>query len=287
MLFKAALACTLILTVSCSEVSEQKAEVDVAEKRTTGDVAEQNIVVDTTDFPKHVEVLGLHVYATAAASDDEVLHAANVLAEYLDNDEDGIPDNQKIVDAMIRTNATLVVGKNSQDLRAHDRPWPNSQGVYTDEIFPLGQDDRYDGALEEVLHLITDYGWENAYPSVFGRWRGTEIAKASEAARGGYFEEVPEKYPEGAWHTYYAESCDYGCHIAEYIHWALTSILGGHERYWKELGGKDQWDLRTKEKVKSGDPTIYALLTDPQYKLPTVLPDGKYRAKTFTIQEYR
>jgi hypothetical protein len=263
------------MSVSCTDVSEQQ---------TTVDVAEREIEVDTIDFPKHVEVLGLHVYATAAASDEEVLHAAAVLAEYLDNDEDGTPDNQKIVDAMIQANATLVVGKNGPDLRAHDRPWPNSQGVYTDEIFPLGQDDRYDGALEEVLHLITDYGWENAYPSVFGRWRGTEVAKASEAARGGYFEEVPEKYPEGAWHTYYAESCDYGCHIAEYIHWALTSILGAHERYWKELGGKDQWDLRSKEKVKAGDPTIYALLTDPQYKLPTVLPDGKYRGKELRIQ---
>jgi len=239
---------------------------------------------ETNPFPKHVEVFGVHVYATAAAPDDKVLHAANVLAEYLDSDEDGIPDNQKIVDAMIRVNATLVVGKNSRDLRAHDRPWHNSQGVYTDEIFPLGQDGRYDGALEEVLHLITDNGWYGAYPSVFGRVPGTEVAKASEAARGGRFEEVPDKYPEGAWHTYYSESCDYDCQISEYIHWGLTSILGGHERYWKELGGKDQWDLRTKEKVQSGDPTLYALLTDPQYKLPTVLPDGKYRAKTFTIR---
>ena len=181
MLFKTALTCTLIFSASFSDASEGEIEVDA------------------TAFPKHVEVLGLHVYATAAATDDEVLHAASVLAEYLDNDEDGIPDNPKIVDAMVQAKATLVVGKNSQDLRAFDRPWPNSQGVYSDEIFPLGQDGRYDGALEEVLHLITDYGWEGAYPSAFGRWRGTEIAKASEAARGGYFEKSPEKYPDGAW----------------------------------------------------------------------------------------
>jgi hypothetical protein len=234
---------------------------------------------------KHVEVFGIHVYGTANAPDDKVLHAANVLAKYLDSDEDGVPDNQKIVDAMIRANATLVVAKNSEDLAKIDVPFSHWQNVWTDEIRPLGEDGKYDQALEEVLHLITDYGWEGAYPSVFGRWRGTEITKASEAARGGYFEEVPEKYPEGAWHTYYAKSCHYECQISEYIHWGLTSILGGHERYWKELGGKDQWDLRTREKVKSGDPTLYALLTDPQYRLPTVLPDGKYRAKTFRVQK--
>ena len=276
-LFTSVFVCALLLTVSCSDESEQKAEVDVAERE---------IAVDTSKFPKHVEVFGLDVYGTASAPDDKVLHAASVLAEYLDSDEDGIPDNQKIVDAMVSKNATLIAAKNMEELRELGGvPFPNWQNVWVDNIGPQRkEEDLYDQALEEILHLITDHGWEGAYPSAFGRWRGTEIAKASEAARGGYFEEVPEKYPEGAWHTYYAESCDYGCHIAEYIHWGMTSILGGHERYWKRLGGKDQWDLRNREKVKSGDPTLYALLTDPQYKLPTVLPDGKYRGKELQIQ---
>ena len=30
-------------------------------------------------------------------------------------------------------------------------------------------------------------------------------------------------------------------------------------------------------KVKNNDPTVYSLLTDPQFKFPTNLPDGKYR----------
>jgi len=289
MLFEVALVCTLILSVSCTDVSEQETEIDVSEQETNVDMAEREIVVDTSKFPKHVEIFGLHVYGTASAPDDKVLHAASVLAEYLDSDEDGVPDNQKIVDAMVSKKATVIAAKNMDELRKLGGvPFPNWHNVWVDNIGPQRkEEDLYDQALEEILHLITDYGWEGAYPSVFGRWRGTEIAQASEAARGGYFEEVPEKYPEGAWHTYYAESCRYGCQIGEYIHWGLTSILGGHERYWKKLGGKDQWDLRTKEKVKSGDPTLYALLTDPQYKLPTVLPDGKYKARTLTIEPYR
>lgn len=234
---------------------------------------------------KHVEIFGIHVYGTVNAPDDKVLHASNVLAEYLDSDEDGVPDNQRIVDAMIQLNATLIVAKNSEDLRKIDVPFSNWQNVWTDNIRPLGEDGKYDEALEEVLHLITDYGWAGAYPSVFGRVRGTEVAKASEAARGGYFEEVPERYPEGAWHTYYDKTCDSQCQISEYIHWALTSILGGQDYPGSYNRGKNQWDLRSKGKVKSGDPTIYKLLTDPQFKLPTVLPDGKYRAQTFRVQK--
>ena len=49
-------------------------------------------------FSKHVVVFGIDVYATANTGDDKILHACNVLAEYLDSDEDGVPNNQDVVD---------------------------------------------------------------------------------------------------------------------------------------------------------------------------------------------
>jgi len=41
-----------------------------------------------------------------------------------------------------------------------------------------------------------------------------------------------------------------------------------------------EWKLNTKQKVKDIDPDIFKLLTDPQYRLPTVLPDGTYNPTT-------
>jgi hypothetical protein len=248
---------------------------------------ENTITSDTViGFTKQTEVFGIHVIATAASPDDKIIHAANVLAEYLDSDENGIPDNQLIVDAMVNSNATQVVAKNSADLQAINVPFSNLQNVWTDNIRPLGTKGMYNEALEEILHLITDYGWAGAYPLVFGRNGVTEITKAIDAARGGNFEAVPEQYPEAAWYTYYDESCHYRCQISEYIHWAMTSILGGQDYPGSFDRGEDQWYLRTKEDVQSGDPTVYALLTNPEYKLPTVLPDGNYSAESFTIQPY-
>ncbi len=75
--------------------------------------------------------------------------------------------------------------------------------------------------------------------------------------------------------------------ISEYIYWALTSILGAQEVPGRLESIQQEWTLNTKEKVRTGDPTVYALLTNPKYKFPTVLPDSEYRAKTFTIQAYR
>jgi hypothetical protein len=173
------------------------------------------------------------------------------------------------------------------------------QSVYDDQTYPDALVDgvfniprekvlrgAQDAPWEEVLHLVTHSGYAHAYPSVFGATSGTELGNAMDLARGGHFEEVPEKYPEGAWYTYYDETCDYGCQTQEYIYWALTSILGAQDVPGRFECIKQEWRLNTKEKVKEGDPAIYALLTNPEYKLPTVLPDKHYRAKTFEIRKY-
>ncbi len=62
--------------------------------------------------------------------------------------------------------------------------------------------------------------------------------------------------------------------ITEYMYWALTSILGAQEDRCSKID--DEWELCTKELVQEKDPEIYALLTNPQYKLATILPDGTY-----------
>ena len=97
---------------------------------------------------------------------------------------------------------------------------------------------------------------------------------------------TPEQYPDGAWFTYDDESCDYDCMNSEYIYWALTSILGAQDFPGRYEQIRDEWRLNTRVKVMEGDPVAYALFTDPKYTLPTVLPDGKYRAKRLAIQEY-
>ena len=134
--------------------------------------------------------------------------------------------------------------------------------------------------------MVTDVGWAGAYPLVFGREPGTEISNALDKARGGRFKKAPDQYPGGAWFTYDDETCDYNCMNSEYIYWAVTSLLGGQDYPGRldEIGR--EWRLNTPEKVKEGDPMVHAILTNPEYRLPTVLPDGKYRGGTFTIRKY-
>lgn len=235
-------------------------------------------------FAKYVNVFGVKIYAMADVRDTKLLHAANVLAQYLDNDEDGQADNPQVLQEMLDHKAYVIMVQtgNSPDLKKFFKAGPprdwEGQDLYDEETHPNGAaQGLFDASLEELLHIVTHAGYAYAYPDVFGEKEGTEVAKALDAARGGHFLQVPEEYPDNAWFTYYDKTCDYSCQITEYIYWALTSILGAQDFPGRFDYIKNEWRLNTKEKVKNGDPAIYKLLTDPQYKFPTKLPDGTYQ----------
>jgi len=257
----------------------------------SSEVSEIEQETKTLSFTKQIEVFGIHVYATENVTDEKMLHAANMLAEYLDNDEDGVPDNQLVVDAMVKHNTSLIMAKDEDEMRSLDRstlPPGEKQGLWDNETRPGGAERGvFDAALEEIIHPITHVGYATAYPEVFGTKPGSEVAKIMDKARGGHFEGVPAKYPDNAWYSYYDETCEYECQITEYIYWALTSILGAQDFPGRLEDIQHEWRFNTREKVKKGDPEIYALLTAPQYKFPTVLPDGDYKAETFTIEKYQ
>jgi len=231
-------------------------------------------------FCKTTEIFGIKIYATNKVDNEKMLHAASILAEYLDNDEDGQVDNQKVVDKLIEKNVWLLLVKNESDQNDAERinlKNSNYQDLRDEEITLVNGSPRFDASLEEVLHLITQHGYAKTYPEVFGEKKGSKIAEAMDIARGGYFKKVPNDYPADAWYTYNDESCDYSCQITEYTYWALTSILGGQDFPGRFDEIKDEWKLNTNEKVKNKDLNVYNLLTNSEYKFPTKLPNGKYR----------
>lgn len=244
-------------------------------------------------FTKQVDVFGITIYATANAPDHKMLHAANVLAEFLDNDGDGMPDNQLVMNALLEKNAILIMTKDAGqewELIHPDLHYMFPDAIYHDNFADEANPDAivdgtFDGLWEETLHLITRHGYGDAYPAVFGLTPGTEVALAVDAARGGHFVGIPEKYPEEAWYTYYDETCGYGCQIDEYVYWALTSMLGVQDLPGRSEDISDEWRLNTLEKVRQYDPAIYTLLSKPEYKFPTTIPHGDYSAKKFEIEE--
>jgi hypothetical protein len=194
-----------------------------------------------TSTNRKVEILGVPIYAYANVEDVKLLHAANIMAQYLDNDEDGVVDNPALLSALISSNAALYMWKQEGQQGSI-----NAQDLGADESVPAwhnnGHTGRFDAALEEIWHVITHSGFANAYPDAFGEDAGTSLTNAM---------------------------------ATEYIYWAMTSVLGAQGNRAGEI--QQEWKLNTKAKVQQMDTAIYQLLTDPQYVFPTVLPDGTYR----------
>jgi len=231
-------------------------------------------------FCKTTEVFGIKIYATENVANDKIFHAASVLAQYLDNDEDGVVDNQLVLNELVEKKVWLLMVENESELDAAIRIPPMGkpfQDLHDEEVTLINGSPRFDASLEEVLHLITQHGYAEVYPNIFGENKDSEIAKAMDMARGGYFKNVPNSYPSNAWYTYDDKTCDYSCQITEYTYWALTSIIGGQNYPGRLDEIKQEWRLNTKEKVKNSDPIVFSLMTDPQFSLPTNIPDGKYR----------
>ncbi|MYG00109.1 hypothetical protein F4212_13390 [Candidatus Poribacteria bacterium] len=252
---------------------------------------------------KYVNVFGVNIFATQNTPEDKLSHAAGILAQYLDNDEDGIPDNTLVLSHLVSRRVFIIIPGTEEEMEGlemelvEEAGYHFGQDLYGEETKPdflvdgkINAPDGhyYDGALEEILHPITDHGYANAYPDVFGTRRGSILANCMDNARGGYFEKVPKGgpksgYPAAAWYHYTDETCDYGCMISEYIYWALTSILGTQDFPGRRDALKVEWELNTRELVKTGDASVYKLLTDPQYKFPTNAPDGNYKPSTFPV----
>ena len=241
-------------------------------------------------FDRHVEVFGVLVVATPSTEAVKVAHAATVLAEWIDNDEDGVPDDPAVHAALVEGGAFLVMPATEEEMeRLHRRVsfealeeagFQIGQDLYGDETFPAGPPHvmgrgRFDAALEEVLHLVSN-GWVEAHPEALGYRPGSRLTDAMDLARGGRFRRLPRAYPEGAWYHYDDRTCDYECMAAEYLYWALTSHLGGQAFPGRAEEIAHEWECPTPELLAARDPAVVELLTDPTLALPRVLPDGRY-----------
>ncbi len=261
-----------IALFSCS-----KKESKNTKKIAAGDDPNFKIVAHTdagfTTTNRKVVVFNIPIYAYADVDDAKLLHAANIMAQYIDNNEDGAIDNPLVHKTLVNNRAALFLWKKESQTGKI-----NAQDLGNDETsitwHTNGKKGRFDAALEEVFHVITHSGYSKAYPDVFGENKDSELAKAMDIARGGYFTTIPSSYPAGAWYTYDDNTCEYDCMVTEYFYWAQTSILGAQQNRYDDI--KQEWKLNTKDKVKSGDKAVYKLLNDPKYKLPTILPDGTY-----------
>ena len=234
-------------------------------------------------FDKSKKVFGVYVFGTSDVDDSKFDHAVNVLRDYLDNDGDGKADSKKLNKSLKREKAAMTIFFDEDEINEYiekyerriEKIGANLQDLFDFEIVTAADTSgKFDASLEEVFHLISDYGYSKIYPEQFGPQKDSLIGKLMNNARGGYFKKVPKQYPDDAYYTYYDKSCNYECQITEYFYWGMTSVLGGQQAVGRLEEIQDEWRLNTPAKVAERDPELFDLLSNGQFDLPTALPDG-------------
>jgi hypothetical protein len=242
------------------------------------------IVVNTDnlfkDFNRKIIVFDIPLFAFKTVEDAKLIHIANVLAQYLDNDEDGVVDNTTIHAQLKTNNSFIFLWKTTIERDAVVPPsGHNTYNIGADSVNLIwhsnGHTGDFDNSIESVWTFISKNGHEVSFPSVFSSQANSEISDAMNTARGGNFPNPPANYPVTAWFTNSEATCNFSCQVTKYNFWILSSMLGANENRLTDI--QDEWKLNTRAKVQSDDVKAFAVFTNATYKLPTVLPDGTYK----------
>ncbi len=242
-----------------------------------------------------VNVFGVYVVAPESAPLPLVLHTANVLAEYIDNDADGLPDDPAVLEHLVDRNYIVPVW--TSDIR--EEFWENARGTFCEDntgmaasmylfedawaLGGIAATGTWDTNLEEVWHVVSD-GWYSAYPAVLGAddVQRSMLTDAMDAARGGRHLTTPELYPDGAWYRYDDPTCDYVCQTHEYFYWILMADIGALDPSITDKceASRHEWNVCTRAELAEVDPLAFALLQDHGLALPTRIPTGDYRPRS-------
>ena len=249
--------------------------------------------IDFSGFTKYVDVLGcFFIVAESTIPDAKVLHAAAVAAELLDNNEDGIVDDPLIELQLQNKQAFTPIfayeGSSAEDLLFNNYQGDGASAVlYNNEIDPAQTGHWGDDAtVEEVIHTINHVGHTNIYPNAFSLQPNSSLmSTAMDVARGGQFLSIPNPYPSSAWYHYDDWTCDYECMMIEYMYWAIVSYMGILDDAQTAQGIANEWEPYNATLLQSTDILMYALITDTQYKLPLLAPDGNYCPNASSVSE--
>jgi hypothetical protein len=148
------------------------------------------------DFNRKIVVFDTPIFAFKNVEDSKLIHVANVLAQYLDNDDEGIVDNTTI-HTQLKTGKSFIYLWKTTTQRDAVIP-PSGYNVFdigADSLNIIwhsnGHTGIFDGAIESVWTFISKNGHEVSYPATFSSQAHSEISNVMNTARGGVFQSPP------------------------------------------------------------------------------------------------
>lgn len=202
--------------------------------------------------------------ATQAVAKDKFQHAANVTAQWLDNDQDGKVDEPRLIEKLQKSHATLLMSNQGFTDDAMDSIGPDlddfvGQDLAANETAPKME---RDASQEEIHHLILNAGWQKLYPEIFS----SKPKNNSQLHRQWALAESKGYYDYGD------PTCDADCKTTEFFYLATAAYLGSSADL-----ESDEMRLKNRTELQEKLPEMIKIMHSSEYHYPTTIwPDGNY-----------
>ena len=214
------------------------------------------------------------ICGTKSVPDDKLSHAAQVAAQWLDNDQNGRADEARLLATLRDNRPVLVMSARGFRSRAIDKIMDRldqriGQDLAADETAPARRDER-DASQEEIHHLIVNAGWMPLAPQLFSDRR------AMRSALYAAWQEAERK----RLYDYDDRTCDDSCKVVEFFYLATAAYLGSAIDV-----AHDELRVKTRTDLKQKLPQVTAVIETKDYAYPRQMwPDGRYpHAKNITF----
>mmetsp|Transcript_30552 Transcript_30552/g.36312 ORF Transcript_30552/g.36312 Transcript_30552/m.36312 type:complete len:346 (+) Transcript_30552:79-1116(+) len=252
-------------------------------------------------FTKVVCPFGILLFATDEYPDNLLKYGANIIANMIDADNDGLPDNPDVKNALAHLGRysegyALVCGTSSSEERQEEHI-KGLKYTFSCQTWKGESDNDSEKAImfEEAFHMMNS-GWADIYPDIFGFDSFEDSLICRETARlqcvrpGWWHPEntCPVGAPFSPGSSFVSSPLSPGagdctepsCDCAEFYRQAMTLYMD-----WDDLPfWYSEYMPRTKNEFKAmASDELLAMMADPQYNQPQVALSGIYTSNVLPL----
>ncbi|MFZ4827647.1 MAG: hypothetical protein ACOYLB_09830 [Phototrophicaceae bacterium] len=219
-------------------------------------------------LPQHIEILGVHVFATASIPSETVFGYAATFANLIDSNQDGVADNEGVWLRLVEGRTALLLVSASDPittlhpiLEVVSEATQSGQAYILQPIFVTDVNlstPPAEAVFAMLRPMMLGYGME--YPQAFGMNDSSSLALALQTAQANGH--------------YLPPMCSSACVSSRYAQWGWLTLMseGG-------VTSNAEWTLTDRATLATVDPSLYALLSDPQYGFAQSYPMASYQVE--------
>ncbi|MEM9773405.1 MAG: hypothetical protein AAF902_02410 [Chloroflexota bacterium] len=210
---------------------------------------------------------------------EKLTHAANVAAEWLDNDGDGIVDEPRLIEIFKTSRPVVVMSSAGISPAAMPRIMTALSGyqiqdLHASETNPGGN--QRDASQEEIHHVIMNGGWIPLLPATFS----DQASQSSKLYQAWQLADTNQLY------VYNDPTCNDSCKVTEFVYLATAAYFGGDIRDLQT----EEIRLYTRGELQQSIPAVVEIFESADYVYPTDhWPTGDYahqqNIQTFGLSE--